>query len=84
MSGVAAAAAPSGAAAAGLCEQYFPEMMESANRLASEQPEVLFGGIGVSTAALLVTMPIPVDAANVGRIGVTNATVLPMVVPMQF
>ena len=38
----------------------------------------------VSTAALLVTMLIPVAAANVGRIGVTNATVLPMVVPIQF
>ena len=38
----------------------------------------------VSTAALLVTMPIPVAAANVGKIGVTKATVLPMVVPVQF
>ena len=40
--------------------------------------------VWVSTAALLVTMPIPLDAANVGKIGVTNATVLPMVVPMLF
>ena len=40
--------------------------------------------VRVSNAALLVTMPIPVAAANVGKIGVTNAAVLPMVVPMQF
>ena len=39
--------------------------------------------VWVSTAALLVTMPIPAEATNVGKIGVTKAAVLPIVVPVQ-
>ena len=43
-----------------------------------------FESVCVSTAALLVTIPIPTDATKDGRIGVTNATVDPIVVPEQF
>uniref|UniRef100_A0A7S2DZ47 EF-hand domain-containing protein n=2 Tax=Haptolina brevifila TaxID=156173 RepID=A0A7S2DZ47_9EUKA len=43
-----------GPTAATYLEAQFPELLESASRLAAEQPEMLLGGFGVSTAALFI------------------------------